>query len=574
MTGISSNTKNRLYHVLKRCGPFDSNQDLAIIFIDDRIADWSDLVPTAINRERRIRALIAALCNQYTPEGENVLVLFLQVLLEQYPSANSCHNELFEVMKELAELFKNLPDSKKREVFPSEDSNGQGIEIQANEKVPIKDLKINQNTFNAPIIGDIHIGDSIKVINQWLWIFLIILFIVSILIVLYFTLRSQKPTKMAGDFRIAVANFVEIGQSRNPTIGEELANGVYLRLLENYDEIDLNFTVTIWGPDKVGVIRGKNSTERALNAEKVAQSIRADVIIYGIIENTEANLNVTPEFYVSVDNFYEAEEITGYHNIGTPLSFTNQNDIIYRIDISREFTSRAQALANITIGLAYYTSHDYKEAFVFFEKANEVKGWEDKEGKQILYLLMGNSMGRLMDMKAAEAYHKKALEIDPEYSRAYIGLASVYYIRSLDRFSETQDVNDIDTILLYKAINTYQQGLAVHTQPPLSDISTKASFGIGQCYTMLSLCGEIDFTDLAIIEFNAVIDEYDNGRNPRVRELAAESYARLGLIYLLSDQKEKSLEFYNLAAELLHDNPDRQSIYKKRIRAIGSSISE
>jgi hypothetical protein len=63
-------------------------------------------------------------------------------------------------------------------------------------------------------------------------------------------------------------------------------------------------------------------------------------------------------------------------------------------------------------------------------------------------------------------------------------------------------------------------------------------------------------------EFQQVIREYGDGKNPRVREFAAESHARMGLLYLFSGYPMDASKEYQLAADLLFDNAERQAQYQ------------
>jgi len=385
---------------------------------------------------------------------------------------------------------------------------------------------------------------------------------------LYRSLGPQSTGRMTGDFRIAVAGFVQNGQSDDPGIGAGLAQGLYLRLVQTYNEIDPGFTVTIWGPDQIGMIKGQNRDERADSAAQIAKKVGADVVVYGMIDIGDVICQVSPEFYVSIGNFYQAGEITGQHELGEPIIIAGRGNIADRIEVSSELTSRVQALSCITVGLAYYSIQDFSEALDSFRLAEDIEGWGDGEGRQVLYLLIGNAAIKSDDFGTAEVYYRRSLELDPAYARGYLGLADLYYRRALQPFEETMDPAETDLGLISLAIATYEQATRIARQPPLADISTKAHFGLGQSYFMRVYAGEERAFDPAIAEFKAVIEEYAGGSNPRVTELAAESHARLGLIYDLSGRPDLAVESYQTAALLLRDNPDRRYLYEERARAI------
>ena len=338
-------------------------------------------------------------------------------------------------------------------------------------------------------------------------------------------------------------------------------------------QLSPGFTVTIWSPDKVGNVKGNNAEERALSAENIAEKIGADVIVYGFIDTSQPIWQVTPEFYVTSNNFYEAEEITGQHQLGSPFSLVGQGTLIGRVDLSNKFDARAQAISRITVGLAYYSLHDYQKALETFQSAENISGWDENQGKAVLYLLEGNAALADNSLDAALLYLNKSLAIDPEYARPLISLGGVYYLQALQPFDKSQKPADTDLTLINKAIAEYNQAVLAKDQPALSDINAKVSFGLGQCYLMQVYSGNKTSLNPAIDKFKFVIDDYDNGANPRIREITAESHARLGLIYSLSGYPANAVQEYQLAANLLYDNPDRQKLYLDRAQSLQASIT-
>jgi tetratricopeptide (TPR) repeat protein len=389
----------------------------------------------------------------------------------------------------------------------------------------------------------------------------------------YWIVHSLKdePSEMDGDFRVAVAGFASDEQLSDSNIGEELAQSVYLRLKKAFDELAIIFTV--WGPNKVESIEGSNREARAQAAERIAQDVEADIVVYGIVRSNGSNWEVTPEFYISADNFYHAAEVVGEHDLGTAIKLLGQGNIADRIEVSSELTARVQALARIVIGLSYHSNSDFEAASNNFQMAQDIDGWEDDEGRHVLYLLIGNAANKEGDFDTAEAYYRKALDLDIEYARGYLGLANVYYRRAIEPFAESKDPTQTDLDLIARATKTYKLATQATNQPPLADIQTKARFGQGQCYFMRVYAGEEEFFDPAITKFESVIEDYADGENPRVIELAAESYARLALIYDLSDHPDLAVKNYEAAAELSEGNPERHKLYRKRAESIKESVN-
>src|SRR5215212_10763716 len=62
------------------------------------------------------------------------------------------------------------------------------------------------------------------------WQLLISLLVIIFAVGGYFLWRELNPTKMTGDFRVAVADFAVMGDSDKASTGTELAEGVYIKL--------------------------------------------------------------------------------------------------------------------------------------------------------------------------------------------------------------------------------------------------------------------------------------------------------------------------------------------------------
>ena len=416
-----------------------------------------------------------------------------------------------------------------------------------------------QNYFGDPRLRRWLIGASLA----------IILVVIGIGYWLFSSLREKPP--QAG-FRIAVAGFTEIGEPSERNLGVKLAREIALQLDRDLTEFPSPVTIQVLGPDEgIRPIRGSSAEQRTLSAAKLAEEDGYFIVIYGMVDVTSPVWRITPEFYLSpkaVSNLYEANEITGQYEFGPPLLLTGQLGLGGLLQLG-ELSARTQALSLISIGLAYYSVNQYSQALASFQSAEAVPGWED--GKQVLYILSGNAAGKAGQLDLAKEYFLKALQVDPEYARAYAGLGSVYYIMALQPSQASGDPADADQDLLNQSIQYYQQALAAAHKPPLADIETKAHLGLGQNHTVMLFSSENPDFETAIAELSKVIEDHAGGENPRVKELAAEAHARLGLIYRLQGKMENSLQEYEQAASLLFDNPERQALYQSRIQEIKSS---
>lgn len=390
------------------------------------------------------------------------------------------------------------------------------------------------------------------------------LLVITLFIALYFLLRPQMPSTMSGHFRIAVAEFEEIGDSGKSQIGRVLADDAFLQLQKSLDALDLGFVITIWGPEQVGEVNGRSSEERAFAAASLADRINAHMIIYGAVDISEDGWFALPEFYIAETNFYQAEEITGQHQLGRPFPIAGQGNIAGLIKASNEMTLRTRVLSQIVIGLSFYAIEDYTKASEAYLLIDDIEGWDDKGNYPIIPLLLGNAAVKNDALEAAVSYYQQSVLLDPEYARGYLGVSNLYYRQALLPFEESKNPQDIDQALLSLALQTLETAETAQNQSSSADIGIKIHFERGQIYLSQAISGQLDSYDAAVQEFNAVIDGYANGANPRVIELAAESYARLGLINALNDNTEIAVEEY-MKASSMTSNPTRQSIFATRI---------
>lgn len=108
MSNISIKSKNRLRTVFLNCDPFISHNQLKALFVDNRIVLWRDQLPEMPNLASRVDATIEYLSRLHNQAyDENGLVLFLQVLCEQFDPQDARHHELNQLITELQTLSKN-----------------------------------------------------------------------------------------------------------------------------------------------------------------------------------------------------------------------------------------------------------------------------------------------------------------------------------------------------------------------------------------------------------------------------------------------------------------------------------
>ena len=457
-----------------------------------------------------------------------------------------------------------MPSSKKKETKPKTELNRpQGTVVNNFGTVINKFFRTINDKFLKQIRTEQRIG------------FLSISFlIVGMSVLVYFGLRQKQKPVMTGEFRIAIATFDENGRGLPDNIGFQVADGIYLRLSDELQEITVGPKVEIWGPEIVGTIKGKTSEIRTENAEKLAERINAYMVIYGSVEDTSDGMIVNPEFFLDTQGFHEGSEVIGQYRLGSPFSLPGRNNPAWQFDFDRQMQTRSDIISSIAVGLSYLSVYEYESALESLEEVEAIDEWKDSQGKEILYTLIGFTAGKAGDYELTKSSHERAIDINPDYSRPYIGLANLYYILAVQPFEESKIVEDVDQSLLNKCFEYLNLAVGAPEKPPLAEVDTKIYFSRGQCYWLKTYTGQLPDFSLAINEFQNVLNAYNDGENPRVRELAAESYARLGLISNLLNDLTRAVDYYQKAADLLPDNPIRQGLYQKRANDLQQLISQ
>ena len=357
--------------------------------------------------------------------------------------------------------------------------------------------------------------------------------------ILWFVI-PKKDQIMTGQFNVAVAEFV-VQDGEGKTIRSEdgslLANYIQQQIETQFSEIELNKTIpySVWGPKETGAIAGNTAQARSSAAAKLAEKIHAHVLIYGVIVSDGTRSRFMPEFYVNHASFQDASEITGEHKIGSQVRLALPFiDSIQAVE-NPALAGRVNAMDLITIGLAYYSVDDFENAALYLEKAAAEKRWLETSGKEVVYLLIGNTYIRWASRDDNAQYvpeaarnYAEALRINPDYGRGLVGQANVLYLEALGSLDKPQ----IDPVKLDQADALVTQALALQGQPESANIAAKAHFNRGQIdlaryKSQVPVIPGGDWIAQAKNEFTFVIDEYEAG-NTTLKPLASHAYFRLG----------------------------------------------
>lgn len=410
-----------------------------------------------------------------------------------------------------------------------------------------------------------------------------LLLLAVVFIFVWQVLPKLKTQKMTGDFRVAVVGFSVMGETTEKDLGIEVANVIASHLNESLKQVAATLdpvvpyiNVEVWGPDKTGKVSGESAEKRASEAYEIAEKIEAHMVIYGFVDVSQPMWQIMPEFFISDKSFFDAQELldnsmlSGQYSFGEPILIPSMSNPVRQMELTSQVSKRARVLSIVTASLSYYSVHYYDAAIEILRTIEDDELWKNDQGgesdtKKLFYLLLGNAESLSNQFEEAETHYQSALDLDANYSRALIGKGNMTYIKALQTSRQTENYADIDIDLLNQSIDWFQKASASGDKPPLADIETKVHFGVGQCLLAKVLAKSETYFDPAIYEFQAVIEDYDDGKNYRVKSIAAEAHARLGLIYEISGDLDAAKKEYEQAVLLLADNPERRSVFLKSL---------
>lgn len=380
-------------------------------------------------------------------------------------------------------------------------------------------------------------------------------------------MRCWFPLQMDDSkFTIAMSPFVTVnthGNDRTTQDGRELARLLFARLESDFGALDLDVAYEFRSPDQTCPVTGETREDRAAVAEALATTIHADVVIYGAILEEADTTQLQPEFYVAYRGFAEAADLVGPHELGRPLRITvpvQSND--FEGLAEHPVNARSKVLSLIALGLASYAVDDFEESLSYFTAAEQVPNWPESAGKELLYLLLGNTSVNLAATTLDNAYVDEALDyfdhalaIQPAFARAQVGLASATYQLALGNL-QTRQGSQVDLALLDEAEALYHAAASTPA-PEAAEILLKVHFGLGQIFLVRHYLGVdagaegTEWKEEARAEFQAIVDAYRAG-GVRNLDAVGHAYARLGLIVAqLDEQVTSAVPLYQEAIALV-----------------------
>jgi tetratricopeptide (TPR) repeat protein len=397
-------------------------------------------------------------------------------------------------------------------------------------------------------------------------------------------LRCWLPVPMDNSkFTVAMSPFVTVntqGQVRTTQDGRELARLLYTRLENSFADLELNIPYELRSPDQTCPVKGANREDRAAAAEAWAETIQADVVIYGAIQQETDNTQLQPEFYVAYRGFADASDLVGPHELGRSLRVTLPVQAQDLEGIAEHpVNTRAKVLSLIALGLASYGVDNFEQALTYFSAADQLPNWPENAGKELLYLLMGNTSTNLaattLDntyVDEALDYFDHALEIDPSFARARVGQAAATYQLALGNL-RTRQGSQVNLALLDEAERLYREAASMPA-PEAAEIAIKVHFGLGQIFLVrhyLQIEG-VDWKEQARAEFQAMIDAYTAG-GVRNQQLIGHAYARLALIEAQIEQNpDAAIALYTEAIAMV--TPRWQAQYELDLGDVYTAVMD
>lgn len=385
---------------------------------------------------------------------------------------------------------------------------------------------------------------------------------------------EPEAEPMTGDVNIAVAEFGSIGTDGNITVTREssdLAASAFETLERELSALETDpaagldiIDFEVQPPDVTGPVEGGTRGERAAHAERIGERTAADIVLYAIVEEAASETSLRPEFFLTDRKLeLDPEVLVGDYRFGAPL--------VQQAAISANPTARSQlraglidrtnGLVQLVVGLFFFGAGEYGTANEVFGDIQRAALLPADGGLEIVHLFRGNAAGREGDVELAASEYESALEINPEFARAQIGLAETVFQRSHKRCER----DSIDVAGVRQALDMYRGALDAEDRPARSNVDVKVAFGVGRAHLCLSTARVESSWAEARAELDSVVDAYDAG-NTAVTELAAEALSSLGLLEIQTDgdgeaSLERAVADLNRAIEISADPGRRAAWY-------------
>ncbi len=390
-----------------------------------------------------------------------------------------------------------------------------------------------------------------------------------------------EPRRMDGSFNIAVAEFGTINpdgsiDAHASQTGEQLSQWTvdYLTRVLKDDP-----TVQIWPNNRrtrVGVLQASDPQQRSAAASQLANEINAHLLVYGNVDLRQDPPVVQLEFYIAPQFQYHFEDIQGSYQAGQPIRIVDLNNP--GPSVTGELSNQASSVAWISMGLTQVQLGQTQAALEAFQKAAQAAPTSAAvqffTGREILFSSY-NAQQPYDLYAAAEAAFQKAISLDDQYARSYIGLGSVYRREAQQRLSDAQDAGGLDEQSLapvlesiQKALDTYQKGLALNPTfdqygLPVAEVTQMAMANAYRLQgTAYALVGQVDAAQESLAQaiqigeavrpaLEAIASQQETSRRylAQAYEWLGEAYQWQGYAYELVFDDEQAAKSYQAAVD-------------------------
>lgn len=337
--------------------------------------------------------------------------------------------------------------------------------------------------------------------------------------------------RMVGDLRVAVTAFDEVDDAgkRHPSASTtDAATLVADQMVRSLQPVQQSLAVQVWGPSKIGRAPSGHG-DQAGWADQVVRRSNANIVVRGVLRAAGADRVVfTPEFFIDRSLVPGAEELAGYYQFGAPVTAPAglADNPVFQREVRTVLAARAGALAWFVLGVGHYALGHFDDATADLQKAADSPGWQDSDGKEILYLFLGNTASKTGRYGAAIEWFDQAIRINPLFGRAHTGYAEARFL--LSRGHCTTDTVKVDD--LRQSIGVYQQAAGEVAPPYERLLKSKIDLGLGRVYACLSQAAVSADWDAARHHFHLAIEEGTG--DPAGRTVQSEAWAGLGLVEL------------------------------------------
>jgi len=354
--------------------------------------------------------------------------------------------------------------------------------------------------------------------------------LVLVVVLGYIGLRPNPPPVMNGLYNVAVADIGEINS--NGSVGASADGAVISQAIaaDLRSAFQKNATILVWNNSPelrqqgvhIGTVESESPEGQTQVAASLARQLNADMIIHGTLDQRQQPPVLNLQMYLAPRLSDSLDEINGSFDLNAPIPI---NSDVGSDSVQTEITRQTDLLAMLALAQSESKSGRTLEALEGYLKAAELAPESD-----LLKFFIARESLFIIDREAipqgahaafeeqALAYLEKALQLNPQNARVYIGLGS-FNLKQAKRlileatFSEFTDTGFQQIIqLLDQAEAAYERVLQLEIDSaeygvPVEDI---ARLGLGdvQVSRGIALWGYAN-SDPGREEFQEAIQMFD-----------------------------------------------------------------